>query len=113
MKTNLPEAMVKVHLISITENQNDGSFDVGILVDANIYTFEITVKTVKIGGKYFQNTSGGQHFWDTLQHHPGVITTIYKFVLKVYNGELVELPVMITQKLAINPLLTRREAVFA
>ena len=101
---------MKVQVLSIDPSQKLNVFDVEILVGANIYTFQIEVKTVRLGSDYAQNVSSSQHFWDTLQHHPGVITTIYKLVLNVYRGQEVELPVTITEHLAINPLLDRQMA---
>ncbi|MGB0384863.1 MAG: hypothetical protein ACPGWR_08585 [Ardenticatenaceae bacterium] len=101
---------MKVQVLSIEPKQKLNVFDVEILVGANIYTFEFKVEVFKLGEHNAQNVSSCQELWDTLQHHPGVITTIYKLVLNVYRGQEVQLPVTITEHLAINPLLAPRMA---
>ncbi len=101
---------MKVQVLSVAAKEVFNIFEVEMLVDANIYTPQVTVEVFELGDDYVQHANGERGLWDILEHNARAVGKIYKLVFKAYNGDEIKFPVTITEHLPTKPTLARQPA---
>ncbi|MFB2920042.1 hypothetical protein [Aerosakkonema funiforme] len=84
---------MNVRVMLIEPSTNPKAFNVVVLIGKSDYTFTITVETDKIAEQEIQITNGDDFFCQTFQFNQIVGVEICKLVSKIYNHQVVKLPV--------------------